>query len=81
MMTGRIAGTMAGAALVAALAGCAPPPGPEPETGAYPRLAPVEPILARATTQPGATGQDTEALEARAAALRARAAALRARDL
>ncbi|MCO8146245.1 hypothetical protein NHN26_13540 [Rhodovulum tesquicola] len=79
-MTGRIAGTMAGAALVAALAGCAPPPGPTPATGAYPRLVPVEPILARAA-QPGATEQDTEALEARAAALRATAAALRARDL
>ncbi|TCM88089.1 hypothetical protein [Rhodovulum steppense] len=75
-MTAGIAGKMAGAALVAALAGCTPPPPPE----SYPRLVPVEPILARAA-QPGATEQDTEALEARAAALRARAAALRARDL
>ncbi|GAA0298599.1 hypothetical protein [Rhodovulum strictum] len=78
-MTAGIAGRMAGAALVVALAGCAAP-GPTPATGAYPRLVPVEPILDRAA-EPGATAAETEALESRAAALRARAAALRARDI
>lgn len=66
----------------AVLAGCAPAPDlggtipPELEAAPYPRLLPLEPILA--ASRDSAIAPDVEAgLDARAARLRARAAGLR----
>jgi hypothetical protein len=69
-------------AVMAALAGCTPPPAligagaPDVTSAAYPTLAPVDEILASAPPLPQT--DPAAPVEARAAALRARAARLRA---
>lgn len=50
---------------------------PAAEAADYPRLIPLEPMLAEARAAPARNAETEAALEARAAALRARAARLR----
>jgi hypothetical protein len=71
----------AAVALAVMAAGCAPPdlpPAQLPADTPYPRLVPVEPLLAEAARPPVPDPEAArQAQEGRAAALRARAAALR----